>query len=283
MTKEEMYKQLTESIPLRHSTRAFLPEPLPKELPERILEFFAGLELPFEHNVRIELFRAEPGRKLYNNGVNPVTNLAFFAQTDLLSVAKMGFVGELVMLYAVSLGLSTCWFGHYKLAAVGKYIDGIASAERIRESTMGYGYGKQIDVGERVICCMPFGFKNDQTKRLVDFVAGKNGANRKPLAELLEKPALIGSIPAEIKQTLEVAKLAPSAANSQMWRFGFSDDFKAITVAKPVGYKHFKWEHPDADVGMCAAHVWLALLENGRVPKVDIKIDADRAFWSFNF
>ena len=280
--KKEIREQLTGAIELRHSVRKFLPEPLPEELTERITGFFAGLEPPFEHNVRIVPFKAEPGKKLYNNGINPVDNLAVMAETDLVSVSKAGFIGELVMLYAVSLGLSACWFGHYKLSEVGRYVEGIASADRIRESTMGYGYGKQVDVGERVICCMPFGRDDEQTKRLVDVVAGRNGAKRKPLEDLLETPGSLGGIPADIREALELAKLAPSAANSQMWRFGFSDDFHTLSVAKPIGYKHFKWEHPDVDIGMCAAHLWLGLLEKGCIPAVNVRQDGDRAFWSFD-
>lgn len=275
------YRQLIEAIPLRHSSRAFLPQPLQAELPKQICDFGDNLTLPFAHSTRIQAFRAEPGKKLYNNGINPVDNLAFLSQTDLVSVSKTGFIGELVILYATSLGLSTCWFGHYKLAEVGRYIPGIATPERIKESTLGYGYGKQVDVGERVICCMPFGHRDESVNRLVDVVAGKNGANRKPLEALLEDPAQLDRIPPDVKEALALARLAPSAANSQMWRFGFSDDFKTLTVAKPVGYKHFKWEHPDADVGMCAAHLWLGLLSKGYEPTVDVRQDADRAYWSF--
>lgn len=277
--QSKWYEPLIEAIPLRHSVRTYLPEPISKELPDQINNFARNLSVPFQYDTKFQFFQAEPGKKLYNNGVNPVNNIALISQTDLVSVSKTGFAGELAMLYAVSLGLSTCWFGHYKLSEVGRYIDGIATPDRIKESTMGYGYGKQVDAGERVICCMPFGYKNEATKRLVDFVAGKNGARRKPVEELLENPAFL---PGQIREVLELAALAPSAANSQMWRFGYNDEVKTITVAKPIGYKHFKWEHPDVDIGMCAAHVWLGLLERGYEPKVQVNIDADRAFWTFS-
>lgn len=115
----------------------------------------------------------------------------------------------------------------------------------------------------------------------MDFVAGKNGAGRKPLAELLENPVQFDRIPSDIRAVLGLARLAPSAANSQMWRFGLGEDYRTITVAKPVGYKHFKWEHPDVDIGMCASHIWLGLLEKGYNPKVEVRRDADRAFWIF--
>lgn len=280
-TMQTWASQLAEAIPLRHSVRAFLPEPLPDDIPRQIAAFVDALALPFAHGVTVRQFQAEPGKKLYNNGINPVNNLALMAQTDLISISKAGFIGELVMLYAVRLGLSTCWFGHYKLAELGRTIDGIAGPERIRESTLGYGYGRQVDVGERVICCMPYGHRNENTRRLVDVVAGKRGANRKPLEDLMEPPERASTLPLAVREALELARLAPSAANSQMWRFGVSADGGTLTIAKPVGYRHFKWEHPDVDVGMCAAHAWLGLLERGYAPRVTVRQDEDRAEWTF--
>lgn len=282
MDRKSWATELAKAIPLRHSSRAYLANPLPEDIVHQIASFADALTPPFEHNTKVRFFQAEPGKRLYNNGVNPVDNLALMAQTDLVSISKAGFIGELIMLFAVNLGLSVCWFGHYKLSELGRYIEGIAGTERVKESTMGYGYGKHVDVGERAICCMPFGHRNEETKRLVDFVAGKRGANRKPLESLMEQPALAGDLPQAIKEALELATLAPSAANSQMWRFGARDDYHVITIAKLVGYKHFKWEHPDVDIGMCAAHVWLGLLERGYNPKVDIRQDADRAYWTFS-
>lgn len=273
--------ELTKAMPLRHSVRAFLPTPLPEKLTKQVAAFSDELVPPFEHQVKVRLFQAEPGKKLYNNGINPVNNLTLLSQTDLVSISKVGFIGELVMLYATTLGLSACWFGHYKLSELGRYIEGIAGADRIKESTLGYGYGNHVDVGERAICCMPFGYQNTATKRLVDILAGKRGANRKLLANLMEKAESVNELPSHIIDVLTLAKLAPSAANSQMWRFGVNKAFNTITVAKPVGYKHFKWEHPDVDIGMCAAHIWLGLLEKGYAPQVEVTQDADRAFWTF--
>lgn len=272
---------LNDSILLRHSFRNFLPQKLEDETRGKMQKFIDELETPFENETNCVLFSAECGKRLYNNGINPPDNMAVFAPTDLVSVSKAGFTGELVMLYAVSLGLTTCWFGHYKLSEVGRYFPGIASPERIKQSTLGYGYGKCEDVGERIICCMPMGYKNEGSRRLVDFVAGKNGAGRKDLEQLLEEGISAENIPENIKKVLNSARLAPSAANSQMWRFGYSEN--TITVAKPVGYKHFKWEHPDADVGMCAAHIWLGLCREGYSPEVSVVKKEDRAFWTFKF
>ncbi|MCL2111338.1 MAG: hypothetical protein FWH32_03630 [Clostridiales bacterium] len=279
--QNEMVDRLAGAIPLRGSVRVYTGEPVPEEKLSDIREFIDGLAVPFEHNTRFDIFTAELGRKLYNNGINPPTNIAMLSQTDLVSVSKTGFVGELLLLHATSLELSTCWFGHYKLSEVGRYVPGIATEERIKESNLGYGYGKVVDVGERVICGTPVGYRDGEKKRLLDIVAGKISANRKPIEALLENPELAPNIPDDIASALDLARLAPSAGNMQMWRFGLKDDFKTVTVAKPVGYKHFKWEHPDVDIGICAAHLWLGLLQKGYEPSVDVAMDEDRALWSF--
>jgi len=281
MQKEEITRLFT-AIAQRHSVRTFAPRPVESESLSQIIKFAENLSLPFETNARIAPFNAETGNKLYNNGINPPSNFAVFSQTDIISVSKAGFFGELLMLYAVSLGLSTCWFGHYKLSEVGKYFNEVSAPDRIKESAFGYGYGRNIDVGERIICCMPVGYRDETKKRFIDFVAGKLLSSRKPTEKLLEKPEIFESVPKDMIDVLESAKLAPSAANSQMWRFGFENDFRTIAVAKPVGYNHFKWEHPDADIGMCAAHIWLGLLEKGYAPEVCVKLDQDRAFWTFD-
>lgn len=274
---------LTHAIPLRHSARAFLPGPLPADVVAQMAAFAGALAAPFAHDVEARLFAAEPGKKLYNNGVNPVNNLTLLSPTDRVSISKAGFIGEIIMLYAVTLGLDTCWFGHYKLSELGRYVGGIAGPDRIRESTLGYGYGNHVDVGTRAICCMPFGHRDEKTRRLVDVVAGRRGANRKPLSQLMERAEQANGLAPVARDALELARLAPSAANSQMWRFGVAEDGRALTVAKPVGYKHFKWEHPDVDVGMCAAHAWLGLLAQGCLPNVAVRQDEDRALWTLRW
>ena len=277
--QEHWYTPLVEAIPQRHSVRSYLAQALPEEQLAQINHFSAELKVPFEHQVKCQVFQAEPGKKLYNNGINPIDNIALISETDLLSVSKVGFVGQLIMLYAVSLGISTCWFGHYKLAEVGKYIAGIATPERLKESTLGYGYGRHIDVGERVICCIPIGHKQENSKRLVDFVAAKILSKRKPLADLVEDKSSINNLPPELMRAFDLARMAPSAGNMQMWRFGITDNFRTLTVAKPVGYKHFKWEHPDVDIGIAAAQLWLGLLNEGYQPQIELTQDADRALW----
>jgi len=76
-----------------------------------------------------------------------------------------------------------------------------------------------------------------------------------------------------------MGRKAPSAANAQMWRFAFGDSYKTIIVAMPKGYRHFKWEHPNVDIGICACHVWLGLIDKGYNPKVTVHEEDERAIW----
>lgn len=268
----------------RHSVRFFLPDKLPDSALDEVDDFIRDLETPFVHTTEIRRFQAEPGKKLYNNGVNGPDNLAVLAQTDRVSLSKAGFCGQLAVLKLTSLGVNTCWFGHYKLTELAKYLGAeLSSPERIRETTwrMGYGCGRADRAGERAVCCIACGVAKPDAHRLVDIVAGRNGIGRKPLEQLLEQPVDLAALPADILRALDLARLAPSAANSQMWRFGIYDGGKTITIAKPVGYKHFKWEHPDVDIGICASHLWLGLLAENWTPRVDVVQDADRALWRF--
>lgn len=283
---QETVTSLLNAAHQRHSVRNFLPDALPDEFLTELDHFIGNLEVPFTHNTAIKRFQADTGKKLYNNGINAPDNLAVLAQTDLVSVSKAGFCGQLVMLKLTAMGVDTCWFGHYKLQELAKYIGAeLATAERIKETTwgMGYGYGNVLDVGERAICCIACGYANPNAKRLVDKVASKNGMGRKPLTELMEAGADLSLLPEKAIRALQEARLAPSAANSQMWRFGIRENGRTITVAKPIGYRHFKWEHPDTDIGICAAHLWLGLLQEGLSPEVEVRQDNDRAMWLFHF
>lgn len=274
----KMLDTLIKAIPLRYSVRNFQERGVEQELLEQLKAFVLSLAPPFDPDTDIRFFNAAPGKKLYNNGINPLDNIALIGQTDPVSVSKAGFAGQLVMLYAVSLGLSTCWFGHYKTAEVLQYFPDHAGDEA---AILGYGYKTPEGGGRRIICCIPTGYETDGKKRFIDVVARKNGTGRKPLETLFESQDQFAACPQDIRGALELAKLAPSAANSQMWRFGYNNQDRTLTVSKPVGYKHFKWEHPDVDIGICAAQIWLSLLNAGYKPSVTVRQDADRAFWTF--
>jgi len=247
---------------------------------ESIKDFVKSMSLPFDHSVEINFFKADPTKTLYLLMTSPPDNIALMAETDIISISKAGFIGELLILFAESKGLSTCWYGHYKLSELERLMPHLQTPEQIKESNAGYGYSKGVTTGRRAICISPLGYYETGGLRLMDrFQSRTSSFKRKEIKELLENPNDYDKLSDDVLYALDIGRKAPSAANSQMWRFAFEDSYKTITVAMPVGYKHFKWEHPNIDIGICACHVWLGLIDKGFNPRVSVNEDSGRAVW----
>jgi len=268
------------TIDSRRSARSYKMIPVEEGVMQPLKDFAKSIPVPFEHDVEIRFFNAEPNKTLYTVMKSPPNNAAFMAETDIVSISKVGFIGELLILFAQSKGLSTCWYGHYKLSELERLMPHLQSAEQLKESNMGYGYSKGVTIGRRVICITPLGYYEDGGLRLMDRITKKTiSFKRKEIKELLENPNDHDKLSDDILYALDLGRKAPSAANSQMWRFGFEDDFKTITVAMPVEYKHFKWEHPDVDIGICTSHIWLGLIDKGYNPTVTVNEESGRTVW----
>jgi nitroreductase len=268
------------TIDARRSARSYQMVPVNQYVMNEIKSFAAAMPLPFEHEVEVRFFRAKPTKTLYLMMKSPPDNAAFLSKTDCVSISKVGFVGEMLVLFAQSKGVSTCWYGHYKLAELERLMPHLQSNEQIKESNMGYGYSKGETTGTRAICITPLGYHEENGLRLMDRLTQKTISHkRKEIVELLENREDEANLSDDILYALDLGRKAPSAANTQMWRFGFKDDYRTVTVAMPQGYKHFKWEHPNVDIGICACHIWLGLVDKGHQPKVSVENEDGRAVW----
>jgi len=241
---------------------------------DALKEFAKTMPVPFEHAVEIRFFHADPASSLYPLMKSPPDNIAFLSATDPVSLSKVGFVGEMLILYAWSKGLSTCWHGHYKLAELERLVP------QLKEANMGFGYSAE---GIRAICLTPLGYYKDSGLRLMDRITKKTFSHkRKELVELLENKDDFNHLTKDVLHALDLGRRAPSALNSQLWRFGFEDGFRTIIIAMSEEYRHVKWEHPNVDIGICACHVWLGLIDGGHDPKVVIYEDSGRAVWKIS-
>ncbi|MGE5188330.1 MAG: nitroreductase family protein, partial [Betaproteobacteria bacterium] len=269
---------LRKTINNRRSARSFKSDPLKPETMARLLEFSKTLRLPFDCATKIRFFKAEPTKELYRTFKAPIDNVAFLSETDIISIAKTGFVGELVILLAESLGVSTCWYGHYKLPELERLMPHLQNTSQIKEAPRGYGYSKGVTDGLRAICISPLGYYEPNGFRLMDRIT-KNAYSfkRKEIQDLLENNEDQNSLSDDLIYALDLARKAPSATNSQMWRFGFLNNYRTITVSMPARYRHFKWEHPNVDIGICASHIWLALTERGFAPTIEVHEESGRA------
>ena len=268
------------AIKVRRSTRSFEMHPVEAETAAQLENFIELLQVPFEHKVTVRCFKAQPNKKLYTIFNAPPDNVAFLAETDPCSITKTGFIGELIILYATALGLATCWYGHYTLTELEKVMPHLE--ESALQSSPRFGYGKGKVEGKRAICISPLGYWEEKGVRFIDRMqTALFSHRRKPLAALLENSCCEQELTPDILYALDLARRAPSGANSQHWRFKPAPDFKTISLFMPEGYRHVKWEHPDVDIGICASHIWLGLRLRNINPRVAITEEKGRAVWRF--
>jgi nitroreductase len=165
--------------------------------------------------------------------------LAFVGDTgDRYAQEKVGYSGEGIVLEATALGLGTCW--------VGKSFD-----RRIASSVV------TMKKHERVIAVAAVGYTGEKTSFEETLLTGFGKFHkRKPVA------ALVSGMPeAEwpewIRRSLLAARLAPSAANRQPWRFLAEQD--SLTVS--VDNLHDSLGIPKRlDCGIAMLHIEIAAL-----------------------
>jgi nitroreductase len=268
------------AINIRRSARSFEMSPVEESKMSMMQSFIENMQLPFEHNVKIRMFKANPDKKLYTVFNAPPDGMAFLSNTDICSVSAVGFVGEMLVLYATSLELATCWYGHYTLTELERIMPHLGAYAELANPKWGYGIGEVT--GERAVCITPLGYWKKDGIRLFDRAQQSLiSYKRKPISALLMGDIKEEQLTPEILYAIDLARKAPSAANSQHWRFNVSSDLKTITISMPIGYKHIKWEHPDVDLGICACHFWLGLVMKNIDCKVSLSEEHGHAVWRF--
>jgi nitroreductase len=256
--------QLVKAIDLRRSYRNYLPIDLHSEDYGQILSFIRDLKAPFDHQVDISLHLAPKDIPLvYFRG--PRHFATFYASTSILEQAKLGFLGELVILFCESINLATCWIGHYNKDSVNKIV----------------GY-MDIKNSKILYCIVPIGYIGEKNS-IIDSISKKFLSKKRKSVEKFLHTDSLREFPEKIHHALELACKAPSAMNSQKWYYLVrkSGDQISIELSKPLGYQHFKWQYYDIDVGTAAAHIWLGLLEESYHPMVKLENINNNAVWTF--
>ena len=154
----------------------------------------------------------------------------------------VGFLGECVILRAVSLGLGTCW-------VAGTY-NPRQAASLVR-----------LERGERIYAVSPVGYtaRPGLAAEFFKIVAGS--ARRKPIEELLlPESRPIADSPSWMRTALEAARLAPSAMNRQPWRFALEADGIRVAIAAGGGHDTAAKR---LDCGIALCHLELGALAAG--------------------
>lgn len=155
--------------------------------------------------------------------------------------AEVGYTGEGVVLEATSLGLGTCWVsGFFKPSVVKKLVE--------------------LETTEKVLAVTPVGYvmeKKTISERMMSGLA--RSQNRLSLSELADSATSF--YPKWVVDSLEAARLAPSAVNGQPWRFAASSD--SITVSVNTGLLS-RVTSPRLDCGIAMLHIEVTAMYFGK-------------------
>jgi nitroreductase len=173
----------------------------------------------------------------------------------------LGYVLEQVVLEATRLGLGTCWI-------TGTYDPGRA-ADAVK-----------LEPGEVAAAVCALGYPTDEGfgrlhTRIIRRLA--RGQKRKPLTEIIfSKRWGVPWSPQDADPTLvtilEHARLAPSAANSQPWRFVVDADRLTLAVVRPSFI----------DAGIVMSHVTLASAAVERTGHWELRLRDEKLARTYN-
>jgi len=204
-----------------------------------------------------------------------------------LARLDLGYVLEQVVLEATRLGLSTCWVsGMFDAQRAGDAV-GLASRE-VAAAVIALGYPAEDRLGRLRSRTVRRAFGGHRRKPLTEIVFsdrwGKpwspHGAGGS--TELAEVPTLVAA--------LEHARLAPSGANSQPWRFIVRPGYVALALVPPrpievgiaervsplFGVEPQAMVHAKPiDAGIVMAHFALASAALGREGRWEVRLGDD--------
>ncbi|MFX1561242.1 MAG: nitroreductase family protein [Promethearchaeota archaeon] len=199
-----------DAIYLRHSHRQYSGEIPRDDVTERIEKVckdfrpFLGARAVLVRNAGKDVFKGAVGEFFYKVKETPFY-ITFIGDMDEPNVhAITGYLGEGIILEATALGLNTCWVGGlYRREGVLKQVE--------------------LERSERILGITPVAYSKDTADRVG--VSSKS-YRRKSLSKLVT----MGDIDSKhwIRAALEAARVAPSAANRQPWRFEVGENSIAI-------------------------------------------------------
>jgi nitroreductase len=229
------------SIFKRYSQRKYSGETVPKEtLHEFEITVDKYRPLP---GVRAVLIR-NPAEKVFRGMIGSFIKVidaphyvAFVAdKKEPHAQEAVGYIGEGIILDATSRGLNTCWVGGF-------------FRPDVVESQI------KLGVTEVVAGVTPIGYAKEENRRVGVFSKERK---RKPIESIVNMQDT--AFPEWISRALEVARLAPSAANRQPWRFAVKEG-QVILSAK--GESRSIGISKRLDCGIAMLHFELGALVNG--------------------
>lgn len=235
-------EKLYEAIKVRRSTRNFNGQPVSSELQDQLKAAADNLNTRLE-GVRIALATESPEKVFkgilgsYGKIKGAPMYAAFIGDLSDPNVQeKAGYLGEIFILEATSLGLASCWIG------------GTFNSDMVKHCI-------EIRKGEKVLAVSPLGYKarvkNLEDKLMRGFAGSDKRKDLKRLCEGLPENQWSQGI----RGMLEAARLAPSAMNRQPWHFIIEEDGIKVSVERDNFSMGLSKR---LDCGIAMAHIDLA-------------------------
>ena len=247
---------IIETMRSRRSVRTFDGKALSAEDAQKILDFAAKVENPYDIPITWNILDAK------KHGLSsPV-----IVGTDTYIAGKMsrvphaeeafGYSFERIVLYAEAMGLGTTWIaGTMNRAAFEKAMDLAGGEVMPCVSPLGYP-AKKMSLRETV---MRKGVKADSR---MDFGGiFFEGSFDVPLTE---------DRAGGLRDVLEAVRLAPSAVNKQPWRAVVSGNCVHFYEKPSKGYVTDNWDLQKIDMGIALCHFDLAARERGMNPRFTV-------------
>lgn len=234
-----------DAIAARRSRRRYSAHPIPEEALAGLTSFCEAFQVA--PGTRAVLIEDHPGiysgiGGAYGRVEGAPWTAAFVAPEE--SETEAGYVGEAFVLEATRLGLGTCWVaGMFRPEALAGLVT--------------------LAPGERVVAVTPVGYPQER-KQLVEHMmsAAVRSAARRQIEEIAPglRRGLGPDAPAWPRWAItavEAARLAPSGANRQPWRFRLEGGALVLSSAENPG-----WTAP-IDFGIAMLHAELGAAREG--------------------
>ena len=228
---QKFNRPFTEIIEQRFSCRDYNPDPISSYKQEKLIAFISDLSPgPFGNLPRFDLLAASETDSKALRGLGTygfIKNPSAFIPGAMISsdygLEDMGYLMEVIILYATSLDLGTCWLGGtFTKSRFAKKIN-LAADEKI----------------PAVIALGEFAAPNQKRKGTASRTAGSH--RRIPWDDLffnMEVDIPLSKLDAEDHaKLLEMVRIGPSASNKQPWRIVKHSNFWRFFMRRTPGYR----------------------------------------------
>lgn len=250
-------KPITEIIQSRYSVRTYRNQPLSHEIKQKIKQYILELEAQADFPIRLKMIDNdaalnENGARLGTYGV--IKGASSFAAAALpnstVNIERFGYLFEKLILFAVSMGIGTCWLA-------------------LTMNRNEFSKALEMSSSEFLPVITPLGYPSksfrplDKMPRLL-----VRSWSRKDWDQLFFntnfKHPLTESQAGEYATPLEMLRLAPSASNHQPWRVVQDTNSFHFFVQRTRGYRNrYTYDIQRLDIGIAMCHFELTSLELG--------------------